>query len=252
MQSPTPWPRIIAHRGGPSLEPENTLRAFRRVEALGVDGIELDLRVTADGRLVVIHDATLDRTTNGTGPVRDRTLAELQRLDAGMGERIPTFEQVLEATKLPIQTELKTDEALEPLLHLLSREHGRNRILPICFDADVLRRLHSHAPSITIGLLANEASRNVIEQACRIGASFVSLRAASVHPAAVERCRKANLEVSVWTVNAPTNMRRMIRLAVDAIVTDRPHVLARVLRDEAMEDPNNPPGNGDSSRPHQE
>ena len=90
---------IVGHRGAPMEEPENTLRSFRRALELGVAAVELDVQLTRDGRLAVIHDETLDRTTNGHGPVQDFTLAELQKLDAGQGEPIPALEEVLELTR---------------------------------------------------------------------------------------------------------------------------------------------------------
>ena len=91
--------KIIGHRGAPREEPENTWRSFGRALELGVAGVELDVQLTQDGRLAVIHDETLDRTTNGHGPVKDFTLAELQRLDAGQGEPIPALEEVLELVR---------------------------------------------------------------------------------------------------------------------------------------------------------
>ena len=93
--------KIMGHRGAPAEEPENTLRSFRRALDLGVAAVELDVQLTRDGRLAVIHDETLDRTTNGRGLVKDFTLAELQKLDAGQGEPIPALEEVLELVQGP-------------------------------------------------------------------------------------------------------------------------------------------------------
>lgn len=230
MSQPQSLPRNIAHRGAAGLEPENTLRAFRRAEEMGADGLELDLRVSADRQLVVIHDVTVGRTTNGFGPVRTKVLAELQRLDAGMGERIPTFEEIIRSTALPIQAELKTREAAKYLVHLLSREHLFDRVRPISFDARVLRRIKAQAPEIDVGLVATRASARVVERARWAGASLVSLGVASLSPESVAMCRLANLKVSVWTVDDPAVMRRVIQLGVDAIVTNRPDVLAQVMR----------------------
>src|SRR4028119_377881 len=95
----------IGHRGAAGLEPENTLRSFRRAGAEGADAIELDLRLTRDGYLAVLHDATVDRTTDGSGPVTSMTLREIRHLDAGLGECIPAFEEALEDTALPIRAQ---------------------------------------------------------------------------------------------------------------------------------------------------
>ncbi len=221
-------PHNIAHRGASGLEPENTLRAFQRAEELGAGGLEMDLRVTADHRLVVIHDVTVGRTTNGFGPVRTKTLADLQRLDAGMGEPVPTFEEVIHSTTLPIQAELKTREVARYLVPLLLRDRLFDRIRPISFDAKVLRRIREQAPAIEVGLVAARASARTVERARWAGASLVSLAIASLSPESVEMCRQANLEISVWTVDDPEEMRRVIQLGVDAIVTNRPEVLAQV------------------------
>lgn len=227
---PQSLPRIIAHRGASRLEPENTLRAFRLAEELGADGLELDLRVTADHQLVVIHDATVGRTTNGFGPVRTRVLADLQRLDAGMGERVPTFEAVIAQTTLPIQAELKTREAAKYLVPLLQRDHARNRVRPIAFEPRVLRHIKAQMPEVEVGLVATRASIRMVDRAQRAEASLVSLAAASVNRESVALCREANLQISVWTVDDPAEMRRLIQLGVDAIVTNRPDVLAQVMR----------------------
>lgn len=226
---PQTLPRNIAHRGASGLEPENTLRAFRLAEELGADGLELDLRVTADHQLAVIHDVTVGRTTNGFGPIRTKTLAELRRLDAGMGEQIPTFQEVIAQTTLPIQAELKTREAAKYLLPLLSRDHLLQRIRPISFDARVVRRIKAQAPELEVGLIAARASARIVERALWARASLISLGVTALTAESVEMCRQANLKVSVWTVDDPAQMRRVIQLGVDAIVTNRPDVLARVI-----------------------
>jgi glycerophosphoryl diester phosphodiesterase len=104
----------IGHRGAAGLEPENTLRSFSRATVEGADAVELDLRLTRDDHLVVLHDAMVDRTTDGSGPAAGMTLEELKRLDAGLGERVPTFEETLEVTDLPIYAELKVSRLPNP------------------------------------------------------------------------------------------------------------------------------------------
>ncbi|MYW19740.1 glycerophosphodiester phosphodiesterase, partial [Streptomyces sp. SID2955] len=97
----------IGHRGVMGVEPENTLRSFAAAQRAGLDLIELDLHLSKDGALVVMHDADVDRTTDGSGPIAEKTLAELRALDAGRGERVPVFEEVLEAVRAPLQAEIK-------------------------------------------------------------------------------------------------------------------------------------------------
>ena len=221
--------RVVAHRGATGLEPENTLRSFRRAAQEGADAIELDLRVSHDGSLVIMHDPTVDRTTDGTGPVSGMSLAELQSLNAGLGERIPTFEEALEATDLPIHAELKEADTVEPLAKLIWRQGLMERVTVISFDLETLLRVRISLPSIPVGLILFGAPPEGIEQARSVDASVVSFEAAHLSTEMIERCREADLDTSAWTVNDPEQMRRMTSLGVDFVATDRPDLLAGIL-----------------------
>lgn len=216
----------IGHRGAAGLEPENTLRSFRRAAAEGADAIELDLRLTCDGRLVVLHDADVDRTTNGSGPVAEMKLDELKRLDAGLGERVPTFEEVLEATGLPIQAELKVVEAAGPLAASILKRRLAGRVTPISFHPEALRQTKLSLPDLPVGLLISGALLDPAAGACSVDATLVSLEAAYLDEMTVGRCQRASLRVTTWTVNEPKEMRRALEMGVDGIVTDRPDLLA--------------------------
>lgn len=218
----------IGHRGAAGLEPENTLRSFRRSVAEGADAIELDLRLTRDGSLVVLHDATVDRTTDGSGPVADMTLDEIRQLNAGLGERIPTFEEVLEATELPIYAEIKAIEAAEPLAALIGRRRLAGRVVPISFAPEALRRVKLSLPDLPVGLILSGDSPG-LDEARSVNASLVSPQAAYLNAAKVEGCRRAGFRVTAWTVNESQEMRRMLGLAVDGIVTDRPDLLCALI-----------------------
>lgn len=218
----------IGHRGAAGLEPENTLRSFHRAASEGADALELDLRVTRDGHLVALHDPTVDRTTDGTGPIHELTLAEVRQLDGGMGERIPTFEEVLGATTLPIHAELKVVEAVGPLARLVSGA-TIERLTPISFDARALRRLKRLLPDLPVGLIFSGAPPSAAWRARSLGASLASLGVAHLSVEAVERCRRAGLKVTAWTVNEPQQMRRAMEIGVDGIVTDRPDLLTEVM-----------------------
>ncbi len=223
----------IGHRGAAGLEPENTLRSFRRAAEEGADALELDLRVTRDGYLVVLHDPTVDRTTSGTGSVHELTLAEVQQLDAGLGERVPTFEEVLEATTLPIHAELKVVEAAEPLASGIL-EKAAERITLISFDPEALRRVKRALPDQPVGLILSGAPPDDAERARSLDADLVSLEAEYLNAEAVERCRRAALKVTAWTVNEPEQMQRVVELGVDGIATDRPDLLAGIVRSRVM------------------
>ncbi len=219
----------IGHRGAADLEPENTLRSFCRAAAEGADAIELDLRLTRDGRLVVLHDADVDRTTNGSGPVAEMTLHELKRLDAGLGERVPTFEEVLEATGLPIHAELKVVEAAGPLADSILEQRLAGRIVPISFYPEALRQTKLSLPDLPVGLILRGAPPNLAAEARSVDATYVSLEAAYLDKATVEHCQRAGLRVNTWTVNEPEEMRRTLETGVDGIVTDRPNLLANLV-----------------------
>ena len=220
----------IGHRGAAGLEPENTLRSFHRAAGEGADALELDLRVTCDGHLIVLHDPTVNRTTNGTSPAHELTLAEVQELDAGMGERVPTFMEVLETTTLPIHAELKVVEAVEPLASLILQEEIAERLTPISFDAEALHQVKHDLPDLPVGLIFSGTPLRAAECARSGGADLVSLEAAHLSVEAVERCRRAGLKVTAWTVNEPKQMRQVMDLGVDGIVTDRPDLLAGITR----------------------
>ena len=218
----------IGHRGAASLEPENILRSFRRAAAEGADAIELDLRLTRDGRLVVLHDATVDRTTDGSGPVASMRLDEIKHLDAGLGERIPAFEEVLEATELPMHAELKTVEAAEPLAALIRERRLAGRVTPISFAPEALRRVKLSLPDLPVGLILSGGSPGLAE-ARSVDASLVSPQATYLDTAMIEGYRRAGLRVTTWTVNEPEEMRHVLGLGVDGIVTDRPDLSSALM-----------------------
>ncbi len=156
----------IGHPGAAGLEPENTLRSFRRSVVEGADAIELDLRLTRDERLVVLHDADVDRTTDGKGLVVGMTLDEIKHLDAGLGERIPVFEEVLEAIELPIYAEIKAIEAAEPLAALLDRRGLAGRVTPISFAPEALRLVKLSLPDLPVGLILS-GDRSILPRRAR-------------------------------------------------------------------------------------
>ncbi|RIQ17859.1 glycerophosphodiester phosphodiesterase [Jiangella rhizosphaerae] len=220
---------ICAHRGSPAEAPENTLASFRRAVADGAGEIELDLRVSADGRLVVIHDATVDRTTNGTGAVADLRLEQIQALDAG-GERIPSFEEVLDGVGARLQVEIKAAEAVEPLAELLqSRPADLGRISPCAFDPGVVADLVRLFPAAPVGLIASAGSAETLAHAADLAASRVLFGWPGTTRALVTRARQHGMEVSVWPVNTPDQLRRALDLGVDGFTTDHPGVIGDEL-----------------------
>lgn len=239
-----PW--VIAHRGGPDQWPENTLEAFRQATADGFPFLETDLRRTRDGVLVTLHDPTLDRTTDGRGPVNARTFEQVQRLDAawhfaphrghplrGAEVRIPSFEAVARA--LPgarFIVDLKEPGLEEPLAALIRSRDLADRVLVGSFDDDRLQRFRA----LTGGRVATCAGRREIVGSwmwSRIGRRiaprpepFVIPRRFRGVPIAdgrfVRAAHRANRPVIVWTINDPALARSLVSLGVDGLVTDRP------------------------------
>ncbi|KPC64520.1 glycerophosphodiester phosphodiesterase [Streptomyces chattanoogensis] len=214
----------IGHRGVMGVEPENTLRSFVRAEREGLDVIELDLHLSKDGALVVMHDADVDRTTDGTGPIAERTLAELRELDAGRGERIPVFEEVVEAVKAPLQAEIKDVAAAQALAEVMRARDLTGRIDVISFHDEALAAIRTLLPGVRTALVGSRYGTDVVDRAQVVGASMLSLNIRRLTLELVERAHAAHLKVLGWTVNTHDQLRLARGLGLDGVVTDRPEI----------------------------
>jgi len=237
---------IIAHRGASGNAPENTLAAFRKAVALGATFIETDLQLSRDARFMAIHDATVNRTTNGHGAVHDMTLADLRKLDAGSwfgsefaGERIPTLEEILEFSKkndVVFYLEIKPGAAWggEHALIGALRDSGEiPRAVVISFDAAIVLNLRKIEPTLMTGLLYDGQIENPLEKAVEIGARQLAVRGDLVTPALIAQAKKKDLQVVCWTVNHPAHMRMLAAAGVDGIMSDYPDRLVAAVRKEA-------------------
>jgi glycerophosphoryl diester phosphodiesterase len=233
----------IAHRGASGYAPENTFAAFRRAIALGAGFIETDLQLSRDARLVAIHDATVNRTTNGQGAVRDMTLAELRRLDAGSwfgsefaGERIPTIEEILEfANKHDVvfYLEMKPSGSWggeHALISALRESREIARTVVISFDAAILAAVRKIEPTLMTGLLFEGHIPNPLDKAIEIGARQLAVRGDLVTPRLLKEARGHDLQVVCWTVNHPGHMRLLVQAGVDGIISDYPDRLVELTR----------------------
>jgi glycerophosphoryl diester phosphodiesterase len=225
--------RIIAHRGASGTRPENTLPAFARAVALGADMVELDVQCTRDGEVVVMHDAALDRTTNGRGPVAARTLAEVRSLDAGRwfdpafaGTTVPTLAEVLAAVPIAVNVELKAgrDDDLEPrTLAVVAAAGAASRVVFSSFDAARLVRLRDLSSDAAIAVLWTRARiAAALRLAERVGARALHIRKEAVSAEGVRDAASSGLETRAWTVNEPADFARLERLGVGAVFTDFP------------------------------
>ncbi len=251
-------PMFVAHRGGSRLAPENTMDAFRSaVEEWGVDMLETDAHLTRDGEVVLIHDATVDRTCDGTGPIRDMSLAEVQRLDAGYrfrdlegrhsfrgrGVRVPRLAEVLEAfPRVRINVETKTREVAVPVVDLVRASGAEQRVLVAAeFDRDrqpvrgypgpwgtSRRQVMAFWAAVQMGIWGAYTPGGDVLQ---VPESWRGFRVVS--RGFIQAAHARNIPVQVWTVDEEADMRRLLDWGVDGIQTDRPDVLARVLMEVA-------------------
>jgi len=219
----------VGHRGVMGVEPENTLRSFRRAEREGVDQIELDLHLSKDGALIVMHDGTVDRTTDGSGQIRDLTLEEIRALDAGLGERVPVFEEVLEAVGRPVQAEIKDVAAARVLARVLREREATDRVSVLSFHDEALAEIHTLLPEVRTVLVAEELGPDLVPRAKAVGARLVSLDLTRLSLELVRACQEAGIAVMAWTVNSPQDWALARALGLDGAATDLPPAEGRDL-----------------------
>ena len=213
---------IFGHRGAPGYPAygENTLSSFRKALKCGANGLEFDVRRCGDGNIVVIHDDTIDRTTDGRGRVADFTYEELKKFDAGFGEPVPLLSDVLDqfGTACVLNIELK-DAGLGPeIKNLLLEKRLERHVIISAFDWNELRLF---PPEVPIGLLT-EKLENLISTARELGASAIHPRKDVVTPTLVTAARNAKLRVHAWTLNDPAEIAAFRALGVDGIFSDFP------------------------------
>ncbi len=206
------------------VEPENTLRSFVAAQQAGLDLIELDLHLSKDGALVVMHDAEVDRTTDGTGPIAEKTLEELRTLDAGRGERVPVFEEVLDAVKTPLQAEIKDVAAARALAEVMQRRDLVSRVEVSSFHDEAVAEIARLVPGVRTALIASRYGPDVVERAQEAGAATLCLNIRRLTLEVVEQARKADLRVIAWVVNTQDQLRLVRALQLDGATTDYPEI----------------------------
>lgn len=218
----------FGHRGACGHEPENTLRSIRKALALGADGVEVDVYFV-DGELVVIHDRTLGRTTNGNGFVMQKSFAYLRSLDAGLGERIPTLAEVLDTVnhRAVINVELKGPRTAASVVALLARyvrrcEWRYEEFVLSSFDHAQLREVKKLQPALRTGALFARRPRGAVARAASLGAWSLNVAKEMVTPALVLEAHRHELKVLAFTVNQRGDIARMKALGVDGVFSDFP------------------------------
>ena len=235
----------VAHRGASVQYPENTLLAFCKAIEQGVDAVEADIHITADDQLVVIHDSTLDRTTNGQGKIRDCSLQEIRRLDAGQGERIPLLAEVIQLAReaqIRLCAEIKGTTKIEELaiteetLRTLEANDFLSQTIVTSFSPKALLRAKALNAEVSLMLDPSPQDgsltpRQICAQALRAGANCLSYDFRFLTPEIVRECKLTGLALWPWDPDEAGDLRQVHLLGVDGIMTNRPDTLNEVLHD---------------------
>lgn len=237
LREPGQRAAVIGHRGDSAAAPENTMAAFEKTTSLGAEYLEIDIRMSKDGVPVVMHDSTVDRTTDGTGAVADLTIAELKALDAGSwfdashaGARIPSLDEVLalvaDASDTDVLIEYKgkwTKAGLKTTLEMIEDAGVGNRTIVQSFSEKTVARLRKVSPDLVIGWLTHTLDAAAVATAQRIDADAVNPAVVNTHT--VARAHRAGLGVFVWTHDGDAGWEELTAMGVDGIVTNRPDAL---------------------------
>ncbi|WKZ38869.1 MAG: glycerophosphodiester phosphodiesterase [Anaerolineales bacterium] len=252
------YPLVIAHQGGDHLWPGNTMLAFQNAVDLGADVLEMDLHITSDGVLILMHDETVDRTTDGTGEIEAMTLAELKQLDAGydwtrddgathpfrgQGATVPTMEEVFTAfPDMRMTIELKKTNAsmAKPFCELIRQYNMENKVLIASFHDERLQEFRRECPGVATSSARQETTVFVLMTKVYLGSFFTphffSLQVPQessgitvMTPSFVRAAHARNLAVEPWTINDEETMRKFIDWGVDGIITDRPDLMLEIL-----------------------
>jgi len=230
---------VIAHRGGARLSPENTLPAIKKSIDIKADMVEIDVRFTKDKQVVVIHDSTVDRTTNGHGSVSNMTLAQIKSLDAGSwfgneykNIRIPTLEEVLVLckNKIKVNIEIKDDSAIAPTIELVKKYNMIENIYILSFDPTDLKKVKKLEPKILTAMLFNILSPltfPVIKKLYEV--DRVIFLSKVIFPSLIENAHKAGLGIMTFTVNDAVEAKKLISWNIDGIITDKPDMLINLI-----------------------
>lgn len=221
----------IGHRGAPAYEPENTLRSFRRAIMMGATSIELDVQMSLDREIIVMHDSTVDRTTNGKGHVSGMTLEELKELDAGKGERIPTLKEVIDMAygRACIQIELKDITAEGPVVEML-HDYSPEEFFLISFWHAALLKAKRKLPGVKTGVLLEGLPVDPLSMVRSADADRLAISHRTIDKAAVDALHAGGKSVSVWVTDDIGDIEMAISIGVDAIASNKPDLLVDTIR----------------------
>ena len=252
------YPLVIAHQGGDGIWPGDTMFAFQNAANLGVDVLEMDVHITKDNVLVLMHDETVDRTTNGTGEIESMTLAQIKQLDAGhdwtpdegatfpfrgQGVSVPTMEEVFTSfpeMRMTIEIKKTTTSMAKPFCELIREYNMQDKVLIASFHDERLKEFREECPEVATSSAKNETTAFVLLTKPFLGSfyspKFFSLQVPEetggitvMTPAFVNAAHERNLAVEPWTINDKETMQKLIQWGVDGIITDRPDLMLEIL-----------------------
>ena len=217
---------IIAHRGASEYEPENTFLSYEKAIEMGAQMIEFDVRLSLDNKLISIHDGKVNRTTNGTGKVKDKTAKELKELDAGNGNEIPMIEDIFSryAKKTKFVIELKDYYTEEPVLELIKKYNSIDDVYIVSFSKRILKNVKNLEPKITTGLI-KFLPTNISRDCKYCGAEIVAVFKYFINKEMVEQTNKQGLKLFACTVNDPAQCKKFKKLGLTGVVTNKPDIL---------------------------
>lgn len=218
---------IIGHRGASGYEPENTLRSFEKAIELGVDAIELDVYKCRSGQIVVMHDETVDRTTNGTGKVKDLSWDELKKLCTGKGEHIPLLSQVLDLVdqRVVINIEIKDLDVVKDLAETIDnyinfKKWNSDKFIVSSFIFEAIQKFKNCCLQIRTGAIFDECTQDVVKESLKYKADLIVVDYNSVSAKLIQHAHAVGLKIFVYTVNLKQDIERMKSLNVDGVITD--------------------------------
>ena len=252
------FPLVIAHQGGDGVWPGETMLAYQNAVDLGVDVLEMDIHITNDGKLILMHDETVDRTTDGTGEIESMTLTDLKKLDAaydwspdegktfpyrGQGIQVATLEEIFQAfpeMRMTIEIKKTNSPMAKPFCDLIREYNMQDKVLVASFHDERLKEFRTECPEVATSSAKNETTVFVLLTKAFLGGFyspiFYSLQVPEesggitvMTPAFVRAAHARNLAVEPWTINDEETMRKFIEWGVDGIITDRPDILMEVL-----------------------
>lgn len=219
--------KLIGHRGAAFYEPENTLRSIRKAIKLGVNAVEIDVHLSKDKKLVIIHDNKVDRTTNGKGYVKYLNFKALRKLDAGEGEQIPTLQEVIDlfADKVELFIELKGLGTARHVVKALSENKIEDRVYVISFWHGIVKKVKEINKKIKTGILFVGCPLNANTLIRGVNADALAINYKYINKKLVEDAHKENLKVFVWNIDDKEEIRPIAKLGVDGIGSNKPDIL---------------------------